>query len=115
MMSKRKRHNPKQDLWTSTDEVRWAAKHWAARIGVKLCQIHVRDMRSKWASMSTAGRLTLNTDLLCVTKDLGEFVIIHELVHLLVPNHSGLFKSYMRAYCPDWERRDRELQSINLY
>ncbi len=41
-------------------------------------------MRTKWASISTSGRMTLNTDLLDLPKELGEFVIVHELVHLLV-------------------------------
>ena len=97
------------DGWQDTDELRWAARHWATRIGVKIKQIHVRDMRTKWASMSTAGRLTLNTDLVKMRKSLGEFVIVHELVHLLVQNHGKLFKSYLSAYIPDWEHREREL------
>ena len=45
------------------------------------------------------------TQLLNIPRDLGEFVIVHELVHLLVPSHSKLFKSYLHAYLPDWETR----------
>jgi len=58
-------------------------------------------MRTKWASISTNGRLTLNTDLLDLPKELGEFVIVHELVHLLIPNHGRVFKSFIYAYMPD--------------
>ena len=46
------------------DDLRWAVRHWATRIGVNLAQIHLRPMRRKWASISTAGRLTLNPELL---------------------------------------------------
>jgi predicted metal-dependent hydrolase len=60
--------------------------------------------------MSTAGRLTLNTGLLDVPKSLAEYVIVHELVHLLVPNHGQLFKSFLAAYIPDWRERDRMLR-----
>ena len=67
-------------------------------------------MRSKWASISTAGRLTLNTELLALPRSLGEYVIVHELVHLLAPNHGRLFKSFLYAYLPDWEERQRALQ-----
>ena len=81
------------------------------RIGVKTPQIHLRPMRTKWASISTSGRMTLNTDLLDLPKELGEFVIVHELVHLLVPNHGRVFKSFMYAYMPDWETRERRLQA----
>ena len=69
-------------------------------------------MRSKWASMSTAGRLTLNTDLLALPALLADYVIVHELVHLLVPNHGKLFKSFLTAYLPDWRDRDWELREI---
>lgn len=96
--------------WHDADDLRWTVRHWAARISVKVRQIHLRQMKSKWASISTTGRLTLNTELLTLPRHLGEFVIIHELVHLLVPNHGKVFKSFMSAYLPDWENRERELQ-----
>ncbi len=60
--------------------------------------------------MSTVGRLTLDSQLLLLPKDLGEFVIVHELVHLLAPNHGRVFKSFMLAYLPDWEERDAKLR-----
>jgi hypothetical protein len=43
-------------------------------------------------------------------KELGEYVIVHELVHLLAPNHGKVFKSFMLAYLPDWEDRETRLQ-----
>ncbi len=43
-------------------------------------------MRRKWASISGVGRLTLNTELIELPKELGEFVIVHELVHRLKPS-----------------------------
>src|ERR1700682_3532205 len=96
--------------WDGADELRWAARHWAARIGVRTRQIHLRQMHTKWASISAGGRLTLNTELLLVPRELGEFVIVHELVHLLAPNHGKVFKSFMHAYLPDWEIREKQLQ-----
>ncbi|MDE0424212.1 MAG: M48 family metallopeptidase [Candidatus Poribacteria bacterium] len=45
-------------------------------------------------------------------KTLTEFVIVHELIHLLVPNHGKLFKSFMSAYLPDWEERQNRLKSF---
>ena len=96
--------------WQDADEFRWAARHWATRIGVSLVRVQVRPMTSKWASISTRGRLTLNAELLSLPKPLGEFVIVHELVHLLAPNHGKVFKSFLHAYLPDWQVRERELQ-----
>jgi predicted metal-dependent hydrolase len=94
-----------------TDNLRSLVHHWASKIGVNVQQIHLRPMKTKWASMSTTGRLTLNTDLLTLPQELAEFVIVHELVHLLVPNHGKVFKSFMYAYLPDWEEREQQLQS----
>lgn len=95
--------------WHDDEELRWAVHHWATRIGVRSPQVHLRAMKRKWASMSTVGRLTLDTHLVRLPKDLGEFVIVHELVHLLAPNHGKVFKSFMLAYLPDWEEREQSL------
>ncbi len=97
-------------IWYDSDELRWAVRDWAVRIGVKPSQVQLRPMSTKWASISTTGRVTLSTDLLAIPKELGEFVIVHELVHLLVPNHGRVFKSFMHAYMPDWETREKQLQ-----
>lgn len=71
---------------------------WAARIGVEPSEIHVRKMRRKWGSCSTSGRLTFSADLLSEPDDVRAGVIVHELLHLKVPNHSKLFRSLERAY-----------------
>ena len=71
-------------------------------------------MSRKWASISTAGRLTLDTSLLDLDRELGEFVIVHELVHLLCPEaaHGRVFKSFMNEYLPGWEERLQRLDAI---
>lgn len=99
----------KHEYWQDADDMRWAVRHWADKINVKLCETHIRFMTQKWASISTRGRLTLNTELLDLPRDLGEYVIVHELVHLLAPNHGKVFKSFLLAYMPDWEDRSNEL------
>jgi predicted metal-dependent hydrolase len=96
--------------WQDADELRWAVRRWAAQMGIKSPQVHLRVMRSKWASISRVGRLTLNTELIDLPKELGEFVIVHELVHRLAPNHGKVFKSFMHAYLPDWESREQLLR-----
>jgi predicted metal-dependent hydrolase len=98
--------------WYDADELKWAVRQWAVRIGVKVSQLHVRQMKSKWASISTAGRLTLNTDLIDIPRELGEYVIVHELIHLLAPNHGKVFKSFLAAYLPDWDEREEKLKAF---
>ena len=106
---------PVQERWHDADDLRWAARHWAARLNVTLRSLHLRPMTSKWASISTRGRLSLNTELLALPRDLGEFVVVHELVHLLCPNsgHGRVFTSFLTAYLPDWEERESRLYRWN--
>jgi predicted metal-dependent hydrolase len=99
-----------QSTWHDAEDLRWAARNWATRIGVKPTRVQIRPMQTKWASISTSGCMTLDIGLLALPKELGEFVIVHELVHLLAPNHGKVFKSFMHAYLPDWETREKQLQ-----
>ncbi len=75
---------------------------WARRIGVedRLREIHVRPMKRKWASVSTRGRLTLNSELLKQPARFRHEVIVHELVHLKLMDgkHTKFFKLLVRAY-----------------
>jgi predicted metal-dependent hydrolase len=102
------------DCWQDAEELKWAARNWASRIGVKVPQIHLRQMSRKWASISTSGRLTLNSELLEMPKLLGEFVIVHEVVHIIAPNHGKVFKSFMFAYLPDLQERERRLRDLEI-
>jgi len=100
------------EMWRDDDDLRWAVHHWAARMGVRTPHVHLRPMRAKWASISTVGRLTLDVQLLALPRYLGEYVIVHELVHLLVPNHGTLMKSFLDTNLPDWERREQKLRIL---
>lgn len=102
------------DRWQDADELKWAVRDWAARIGVRGPQIYLRQMSRKWASISTSGRLTLNSEILEMPKDLGEFVIVHEIIHMIAPNHGKVFKSFMYAYLPDWLEREKRLRSYDI-
>jgi predicted metal-dependent hydrolase len=71
---------------------------WAERIGVQPREIHVRPMKRKWASCSSNGRLTFDLDLLRQPSKVRAEVIIHELLHLKLPNHGRLFRALLKAY-----------------
>jgi len=74
---------------------------WAKRIGAEPKEVHVRPMTRKWASCSSNGRVTFNTDLLKEPALFRREVIVHELLHLKVPNHGKVFKALLRAYLAD--------------
>jgi len=82
----------------SADAFRGEVRAWAQRIGVEPAEVHLRPMRRKWASCSSRGRVTFDTALLTQTADFRDEVIVHELLHLKVPNHGKLFHTLLRAH-----------------
>lgn len=85
---------------------------WAAKLDVKATAIYIRPMRRKWASCSTAGTLSFNDELLGIPSELGDYVIVHELLHFSVPNHGKLWKSLMRAHLGDYEALEERLRRL---
>lgn len=71
---------------------------WAQRLSVTPKEIRLRAMRHKWASCSRRGRLTFDLELLRADPGFRAEVIVHELLHLKVPNHGKLFQSLLRAH-----------------
>lgn len=82
---------------------------WAAKLDVKATAIYIRPMSRKWASCSTAGTLSFNDELVSMPIELGDYVIVHELLHFSVPNHGKLWKSLMRVHLGDWEELEKRL------
>ena len=87
---------------------------WADKIGVEVMWLGIRPMRRKWASCSTKGHVNFNTELLTQPANVQDYVIVHELLHLRVPNHGKLWKSLMRAYLGEWEAVREELEAMEL-
>ena len=100
-------------VWKNKAEFKSRVLEWAAKLDVKVNGSYVRPMRQKWASCSTAGTLSFNDELLTMPPELGDYVIVHELLHFSVPNHGKLWKSLMRAHLGDWEALDAKLNSVS--
>ncbi|MEA5013421.1 MAG: SprT family zinc-dependent metalloprotease [Candidatus Limiplasma sp.] len=72
-------------------------------VGVKAKEWQVKNMRTKWGTCNIkAKRIWLNLQLAKKTPECLEYVIIHELVHLLEKNHNDAFKGYMDRFYPNW-------------
>ena len=71
---------------------------WAERIGVEPNSITLRPMKRKWASCSSKGNLSFSTDLLYQSADFRRKTIVHELLHLKIPNHGKLFRALEKVY-----------------
>ena len=76
---------------------------WRDRLNVHPRQVRVQRMTRKWGSCSTAGTVTLAADLGEQAPGFQDFVVVHELLHLRLPNHSRLFKAVLAAHVPEWK------------
>lgn len=82
---------------TSPEAFKAEVRIWADRLKVHPKSVHLRPMRRKWASCSALGRLTFDTGLLHHPPDFRTEVIVHELLHLRIPNHGKLFRATLAA------------------
>ncbi len=98
---------------SSSDDILRMVNSWAARIGVQPARVRMRTMTSRWGSCSSKGNINLNRALCFLPPHLAEYVVLHELVHLRVFNHSKAFKDVMTQYMPDWKARERELRGFH--
>jgi len=88
---------------------------WAPKIGVKVNAYYLQRMKTKWGSCNPrAGNIRLNTELVKKPKDLIEYVVVHEMVHLLEPTHSERFVAILSKHCPAWREARAELNHLPL-
>lgn len=86
---------------------------WSRTLGLDVPRLHVQHMKTKWGSCSPArGAIRLNTQLAKKPPGCLEYIVVHELVHLLEPTHNDRFKALMRTFLPEWEGRRRELNAL---
>ncbi len=79
-------------------ELKQEVDDWAREIGVSFNEVHVRPMKGKLGSCSSKGRLTFDTSLLVESRETRTEVIVHELLHLRIPNHGKMFAALYRSY-----------------
>lgn len=76
---------------------------WEAILHVKANQVKVQSMKTKWGSCNTENRNVLfNIELAKKPIECIEYVVLHELLHLIERNHNDVFKAYLEKYLPGW-------------
>lgn len=90
------------------EQARPLLAHWAERLGVSISGLGIRKMRTRWGTCNQdAGRIWLNLELAKKPTECMEYIVVHELVHLLERHHNERFAALMDQHLPDWRlRRD---------
>jgi len=88
---------------------------WAPTMGVKVKRVFVQRMKTKWGSCNfPAGTIRLNTELAKKPLECLEYIVVHELVHLLEPTHNARFIALMDRFMPRWQFYRQMLNRLPL-
>ncbi len=82
------------------------------RLNCKTPVLQIRQMKTRWGSLSPSGALTLNRDLIRAPRECIEYVVTHELCHLKYKDHSAAFYKLLEQLLPDWEKRKHRLECM---
>jgi predicted metal-dependent hydrolase len=93
----------------------WHLSSFRSIYNVAPARITVKHMRSRWGSCSSRKAVSLNSKLIMTPERCIEYVMVHELCHLIHFNHSENFYSLLTEILPDWKERKKELRSFSLY
>jgi len=89
--------------------------HWESIIGVQVADWQVKKMKTKWGTCNiTAGRIWLNLELAKKSAQCLEYIIVHEMVHLLERHHNDRFTALMTKFMPQWKLYREELNQSML-
>ena len=85
---------------------------WPALGRGERCQILIRNQKRRWGSCSAGGTIRFNWRLVMLAPDLVDLVVVHELAHLTVMNHSSEFWSLVAKHIPDLKDRRKRLREV---
>jgi predicted metal-dependent hydrolase len=84
---------------------------WQPIMGVKATAWGVKKMKSRWGSCNVkTGRIWINLELSKKSEECLEYIVVHELAHLLEPSHNHRFKAFMDRFLPTWRNHRAELK-----
>ncbi|MCD6438848.1 MAG: M48 family metallopeptidase [Halomonas sp.] len=90
-------------------------QRWESKLGVTVNRYYLQRMKTKWGSCNhRAGNIRLNTELVKKPRDLLEYIIVHEMAHLIEPTHNERFISLLDQHYPVWREARDELNALPL-
>ncbi len=97
------------------DAVPKLIQRWEPKLGVEVAAYFLQRMKTKWGGCNPRARhIRLNTELVKKPADLLEYVVVHEMLHLVEPTHTERFMTLLSRYYPAWREARAELNELPL-
>jgi len=103
-----------QEPLHSIEFIKDRVAYFAQEMKLEFSELKIKKMRSRWGSCSSKKVITLNSELTKLKEEHMEYVVVHELAHLVHMNHSKEFHTLVEHYLKDAKRHRQELKKISL-
>lgn len=90
-------------------------EYWSMHYGCSYGRVAIRDQRTRWGSCSSKQNLNFNYRIVFLASHLADYIIVHELCHLLELNHGPQFWEHVARTMPEYEAHIQELRALNMY
>lgn len=90
-------------------------EYWSTHYGCSYGRVAIRDQRTRWGSCSSKQNLNFNYRIVFLPSHLADYIIVHEVCHLLELNHGPQFWAHVARACPEYVAHVHELRAINMY
>ena len=98
----------------SKEFIQMRVEYFSCVMNLAFTKLKFRKMRSRWGSCNSRREVTLNSELLRVSGELVDYVIVHELAHIKHMNHSKAFHDLVENYLPGSKEYRKKLKNIRL-
>ena len=85
-------------------------KH-SKKLGVRVKRIAIKNLRNRWGSLTKSGVINLNLNLIKAPEDIIDYIVLHELCHLKIKEHSHHYWDLVRKYVPDYQDKEDWLRA----
>jgi predicted metal-dependent hydrolase len=86
---------------------------WEPAIGIDVARFYVQRLKTRWGSCNSQARtIRLNTDLARKPRERLEYIVVHEMIHVLEPTHNERFQMLVTRFMPDWQHRRQLLNRL---
>lgn len=98
----------------ATEKIKPRIKKWSKETGLSFSELKIRKLDKRWGSCTASNNILINIDAIKLPFSLIDYLIVHELVHTKIKNHSKEFWAELSKYIPNWKELDEKMYGLKL-